>query len=230
MRKSKFSENQIITILKAVEAGRTVRDVCREHEISEATYYQWKTKYGGMEASDIRRLRELEEENRRLKVMYAELSLEHWILKEVLTKSCKAGGQKEVDCRIREQFKVSERLACRVLALGRSVYRYRPQPNRHGEVIKLLLELAHGRPEQGFPKLFKRLRRLGYGWNHKRVYRVYCSLRLNKRRKGKGRLPNRNPAPLSVSQNMNECWSADFMSDALWVSGALLLTANHLPD
>ena len=86
MRKSKFSETQIITILKAVEAGRTVRDVCREHEISEATYYQWKTKYGGMEASDIRRLRELEEENRRLKAMYAELSLEHRILKEVLTK------------------------------------------------------------------------------------------------------------------------------------------------
>jgi putative transposase len=86
MRKSKFSETQIITILKAVEAGRTVRDVCREHEISEATYYQWKSKYGGMEASDIRRLRELEEENRRLKAMYAELSLEHRILKEVLTK------------------------------------------------------------------------------------------------------------------------------------------------
>jgi putative transposase len=86
MRKSKFSENQIITILKAVEAGRTIRDVCREHEISEATYYQWKSKYGGMEAADIRRLRELEEENRRLKAMYAELSLEHRILKEVLTK------------------------------------------------------------------------------------------------------------------------------------------------
>jgi putative transposase len=86
MRKSKFSETQIIAILKAVEAGKTVRDVCREHEISEATYYKWKTKYGGMEAADIRRLRELEEENRRLKHMYAELSLEHRILKEVLEK------------------------------------------------------------------------------------------------------------------------------------------------
>jgi putative transposase len=86
MRKSKFSETQIITILKAVEAGKTVRDICREHEISDATYYKWKTKYGGMEAADIRRLRELEEENRRLKHMYAELSLEHRILKEVLEK------------------------------------------------------------------------------------------------------------------------------------------------
>jgi putative transposase len=86
MRKSKFSEAQIIAILKAVEAGQTVGDVCREHEISDATYYKWKTKYGGMEAADIRRLRELEEENRRLKHMYAELSLEHRILKEVLEK------------------------------------------------------------------------------------------------------------------------------------------------
>ncbi len=86
MKKSKFSEQQIIAILKAVEAGRTVRDVCREHQVSEATYYKWKTKYGGMEAADIRRLRELEEENRRLKHMYAELSLEHRILKEVLEK------------------------------------------------------------------------------------------------------------------------------------------------
>ena len=69
MRKSKFSEHQIIAILKAVESGRTVRDVCREHEISDATYYQWKSKYGGMQASDIKRLRELEDKNRRLKQM-----------------------------------------------------------------------------------------------------------------------------------------------------------------
>ena len=86
MKRSRFSETQIISILKAVEAGRSVRDVCREHEVSDATYYKWKSKYGGMQASDIKRLRELEDENRRLKKMYAELSLEHVMLKEVLTK------------------------------------------------------------------------------------------------------------------------------------------------
>ena len=86
MRKSKYSEHQIIAILKAVEAGKKVADVCREHEISDATYYKWKAKYGGMEAADIRRLRELEEENRGLKHMYAELSLDHRILKEILEK------------------------------------------------------------------------------------------------------------------------------------------------
>ena len=86
MRKSRFSEHQIITILKEVEKGQAVKDVCREHSVSEATYYQWKSKYGGMEASDIKRLRELEDENRRLKQMYADLSLENRALKEVIAK------------------------------------------------------------------------------------------------------------------------------------------------
>lgn len=116
-------------------------------------------------------------------------------------KAVKPAVKRKLIAGIREQFGVSERMACRILALGRSVYRYQPLPNRDGEVIKLLLELAHGRPEQGFPKLFKRLRRLGYGWNHKRVYRIYCSLKLNTRRKGKRRLPNRSPAPLSVPED-----------------------------
>lgn len=83
MRKSKFSENQIIGILRSVEAGRLVKDVCREHSISDATYYQWKSKYGGMEASDIKRLRALEDENRKLKLMVADLSLENHAIKEV---------------------------------------------------------------------------------------------------------------------------------------------------
>jgi putative transposase len=86
MRKSKFSEHQIIAILKAVEAGQTVREVCREHEISDATYYQWKSKYGRMQASDIKRLRELEDENRRLKQMSADLLLENRALKDVIAK------------------------------------------------------------------------------------------------------------------------------------------------
>jgi putative transposase len=75
MRKSDFSEDQIISILKAVDVGRTLQDVCREHDISEATYYQWKSKYSGMQAADIRRLRELEDENRLLKQKYADLLL-----------------------------------------------------------------------------------------------------------------------------------------------------------
>lgn len=86
MRKSRFSETQIVRILKEVQGGRLVKDVCREYGISDATYYQWKSKYGGMEASDIQRLRELEDENRKLKQMYADMSLENRALKDVIAK------------------------------------------------------------------------------------------------------------------------------------------------
>jgi putative transposase len=86
MRKSRFSESQIVQVLKQVEAGRQIKDVCRELGISEATYYSWKSKYGGMEASDVRRLKELEAENARLKRMYADLALENTALKDVIAK------------------------------------------------------------------------------------------------------------------------------------------------
>ena len=69
MKRSRYKETQIVRILKEVEGGRLVKEVCREYGISDATYYNWKSKYGGMEASDIKRLKELEEENRRLKHM-----------------------------------------------------------------------------------------------------------------------------------------------------------------
>ncbi|BEQ13825.1 transposase [Desulfoferula mesophila] len=84
MRRTRFSETQIVKILKEVEGGRTAKEVCREYGVSSATYYKWKSKYGGMEASDIIRLKELEEENRRLKQMYADLSLENRALKDVI--------------------------------------------------------------------------------------------------------------------------------------------------
>jgi putative transposase len=86
MKKTRFTETQIVKILKEVEGGRAVKDVCRENAISDATYYNWKAKYGGMEAADIKRLKELEDENRRLKQMYAELSLQHKALKDIIEK------------------------------------------------------------------------------------------------------------------------------------------------
>lgn len=86
MRKSKFSEVQIAAVLKEAEAGVAVAEVARKHGISAATFYQWRSKYGGMEVSELQRMRELEQENLRLKRMYADLSLDHSILKEALTK------------------------------------------------------------------------------------------------------------------------------------------------
>lgn len=90
MKKSRYTETQIVKILKEVEGGRLIKEVCREYGISDATYYNWKTKYGCMEASDVKCLKELEDENRRLKSMFDELSLEHRILKDIVEKSYKA--------------------------------------------------------------------------------------------------------------------------------------------
>ena len=73
MKESRYTETQIVKILKEVEAGRKVNEVCREYGIADATYYNWKAKYGGMESADIKRLKELEDENRQLKHMFAEL-------------------------------------------------------------------------------------------------------------------------------------------------------------
>lgn len=97
MRKARFIEHQIIAVLKSVEAGRIVKDVCREAGISEASYYNWKAKHGGMEASDIRKIKDLEDENRRLKQMFADLSLENRALKDVIEKNSEAGSKAGAD-------------------------------------------------------------------------------------------------------------------------------------
>ncbi len=87
MKKGKHPEEQIIGVLKQVEAGQTVKEVARELGVSEATIYTWKSKYGGMEVSEARRLKELEDENRRLKHMVADLSLDKEALKAVIRKN-----------------------------------------------------------------------------------------------------------------------------------------------
>lgn len=86
MRKSRFTESQIFAVLKQGESGMPVAEICREHGISNATYYQWKTKYAGVELSELRRLRELETENARLKRMYADLALENAAIRDVLSR------------------------------------------------------------------------------------------------------------------------------------------------
>lgn len=86
MKRSKYSETQVVGILKEADAGLKVSELCRKYGISDATYYKWKSKYGGLEVSDVRRLRELEAENAKLKRMYAEVSLENDALKDLISK------------------------------------------------------------------------------------------------------------------------------------------------
>jgi putative transposase len=86
MKKSRYSEEQIIAVLKEAEAGVKVQDLCRKHGISDVTFYKWRSKYGGMEVSEARRLKVLEDENRRLKSLVADLTLDNQALKLVVSK------------------------------------------------------------------------------------------------------------------------------------------------
>ena len=86
MKKARFTETQIVNILKLADSGMKVEDICRQNGISNANYYNWKSKYGGMEANDIKRLKELEDENAKLKKLFAEVSLENHDMKELFAK------------------------------------------------------------------------------------------------------------------------------------------------
>lgn len=124
---------------------------------------------------------------------------------------------------------MSERQACRLFKISRSTYRYQPKSKGDDEIVTLLNELAEKHPRWGFSKMFAWLRNQGYGWNHKRVRRVYREAQLNLRIKPKKRLPSRDPRPLVVPEQPNQFWSVDFMSDAL-VSGRKFRTFNVIDD
>ena len=88
MARKRYTEEQIIAVLKEAEAGAKTSELCRKHGVSEATFYKWKAKYAGLTVSELKRLRSLEDENRRLKQIVAQQALDNWALKELLAKNC----------------------------------------------------------------------------------------------------------------------------------------------
>lgn len=125
---------------------------------------------------------------------------------------------------------VSVRQACRVVSLDRKTYHYEPRLKRDDERLKgLLINKAHQYPRYGFKKLFGLLRQEGHGFNHKRVHRLYCELKLNLKRCPKKRLAGRTKQTLNQPQRLNQCWSLDYMSDAL-MHGRRFRTANVIDD
>lgn len=130
---------------------------------------------------------------------------------------------------MKSEYILSERQACEAVLISRRGFRYEPQYKDDAALIEALSRLAGHHPDLGFGKFYKMLEREGHGWNHKRVHRVYCEMKLNKRRKYKRRLPPRHPEPLAVPEGANKSWSADFMSDALG-DGRRFRTLNVIDD
>lgn len=119
--------------------------------------------------------------------------------------------------------------ACKLLRVSRSAYRYQPVGNNDAEIRKILNELAEQHCRYGFKKMLQKIRQRVFGCNHKPIYRVYCELQLNVRRKPKKRLPSRNKLGLVSPEEINKSWSIDFMSDAL-MSGKRFRTVNIIDD
>ncbi|MFO7607354.1 MAG: IS3 family transposase [Desulfurivibrionaceae bacterium] len=231
MKKSRFSETQIIGILKEADAGIPVKEICRKHGISDATYYNWKSKYGGMSASDLKRLKETERELSQLKRMYADMALENRALRDLIEKKPIGPPEKrEAATYLVAEHRLSVQQSCRCIGLSRAAYYRTPQArDRDAKVIDAINETIDRHPRWGFWKTYKALRRNGYGWNHKRVYRVYCDLKLNQQRRAKKRLPQRVKQPLLVPPRPDQVWSADFMSDMLY-AGKRFRTFNVIDD
>ncbi len=121
-------------------------------------------------------------------------------------KTLKTAVKQELVSYLIEQYSMSIRHACRALSLSGTVYFYKPDTRRDEPMMQALTEAAERYSRYGFKKLFQILRRQSKGWNHKRVHRIYCLLKLNFRRKGKQRLPVRNPAPLATQEALNQSW------------------------
>ncbi len=151
MKKSRFTESQIIEVLKQVDAGQRVEDACREHGISMATYYNWKAKYGGMEVSDLRRMKHLDEENARLKRMVADLSLTHEATKDFIKKGLVMQQRREAVSDLVSQG-VSVKAACDAVGLSRASFYRQPMGwcERDAREIEAIQGVLKKAPRSGF--------------------------------------------------------------------------------
>jgi len=146
MKKSKFTETQIVSILKHADAGVPVKDICHQPGISTPTYYQWKSKYGDMEASYLKRVKELEAENSELKRIYAELALDNAAMKDLIEKNVGPGQKREAVQFLVDVHRRPRPRSCEYVGLSRAAW-YRPPLDwtvRDAELIAALAGLIEG--------------------------------------------------------------------------------------
>ncbi|UWU19289.1 IS3 family transposase (plasmid) [Rhizobium sullae] len=214
MKKQRFTEEQIIGVLKEQEAGAKVADLCRKHGLSEATFYNWKAKYGGMEVSEAKRLKALEDENARLKKLLAEQMLDAAALRELLGKKMVGpAAQRDAVTHLKAVMGLSERRACQIISADRKTIRYRSSRPPEVDLRAKLRDLANERRRFGYRRLFVLLRRDGEPSGVNRIYRLYREEGLSVRKRKARRRAVGTRAPILVEAKANARWSLDFVHD-----------------
>ncbi|WP_348657154.1 IS3 family transposase [uncultured Sulfitobacter sp.] len=218
MRKSRFTEAQIIGMIKEQEAGMPTAEVCRRHGLSPSTFYKLKAKYGGMDVSEAARLKSLEDENAKLKRLLADTMLDNVVLKDLPGKELTTlSKRREAALRAMRDHEISQRRACRLVGVDPKTVR-RERPPDCAEIRREMQEVAGKRRRFGYRRIGVLLERKGMIMNHKKLYRLYREEGLSvKRRRGrKGAQGTRTPMPQAVRPNAR--WSLDFLSDSFGAS------------
>ncbi|MDE2243763.1 MAG: IS3 family transposase [Bradyrhizobium sp.] len=216
MKRNRFTEEQIIGILKEHEAGVSVGDLCRKHGVSDASIYKWKAKFGGMDVSEAKRLRALEDENTKLKRLLADAMLDNAALKDPLGKEVVTpAGKRKAVVHLRKAFEMSERRACKAIGYCRMTMRYQTTRADEAGLRQRMRAIAQERRRFGYRRLHVLLRREGYLINHKKLFRLYREEKLTVRRRGSRKRAIGTRAPMLVPMTPNDRWSLDFVSDQL---------------
>jgi putative transposase len=232
MGKKHFTKEQIAFALRQAESGTSVAEIIRRLGISEQTFYRWKKRFAGLGIAELRRLRILEEENRKLKQPCPRPEpRQEDAAGRALKKTVGPAVQRALVREMQVAYRPTERRTCRVLGFSRTTNRYRSRRNPRAKLRVRLRDLAASRVHYGYQRLWVLLRREGWLVNKKFVYRLYCEEGL-----GIGRRKPRRRKSVQVREarpptgQTNESWSMDFVSDQL-VGGQrfrlLTLVDNH---
>ncbi|MEP9356866.1 IS3 family transposase [Xanthobacter sp. KR7-65] len=209
-------QKQIIGILKEHEAGVPVSDLCRKHGVSDASIYKWKARFGGMDVSEAKRLRALEDENAKLKRMLADAMLDNVALKDLPGKEVvTSAAERRAVAHLMEAHGMSERRACKATGFCRMTMRYEATRGNDASLRERMKAIAQERRRFGYRRLHVLLRREGFRVNHKRLFRLYREERLMVRRRGGRKRAIGTRAPMMIPLRPNERWSLDFVADQM---------------